>query len=182
MKKIIFGMTFMLFNSFEAHAAHQLKLSTFDQAKLGELLNRLPDHLVRRTYHNVRHNPSLRIQTLTLINEKDSYQMSCERIFYPKAVYPSQTTCAVRINLDNPATVKRHDVLRITERDPTLVSALKEAIPYGSPQKKFYSYQRDEGITFTGGKGTVFHYQFICAQSLCWLKFSRLIMQEEPST
>lgn len=152
-----------------------LPLDSFDQAKLGEFLIRLPKQMTEKSKEN-NFSKNLQILTLKFPRTTEAFAIKCSLHFYQDSPYPSETHCEVTVNKQHPRAILRHDVVRVTVQDPAMVKGIYQAIPYGALQRKLYSYDRDPGVTFQGIKGSIHHYQIICATSTCWFKFSNKIL------
>lgn len=171
-KKVIF--TIFAMASFSNVYARPLILGDFDQEKLGELLDKLPPSVSIRSVSKLRNffRVTGTVVSLQFPKKPSPYRMSCDRTFIADSPYPSSTKCYVNVNPLHASAIRQNDVVRFIVDNPNEVDALYEAIPYGMPVKKLYSYGRDQGITFGGTEGTVFHYQFLCSEKDCKLNFS----------
>lgn len=169
MKKILFSVTVFLL-ALPAWT-HTLKLKEFDQYKLAEFLDRLPDTVATRTVtkrssfsrnYSVHHS---------FPKKSNAFLMECESFFVEDSEVPLDVDCVVTINKKSKKAIIKHHVLRVNLRKSE-AKAVYDAIPYGRPVKKLYSYGRGPGITYTGVKNVVHHYQFLCTETLCRMNFS----------
>lgn len=159
-----------------------LLLGEFDQAKLGEMLNRLPDAVKSKTVHKrFWFSRDYTIKTIFPVSP-NVFGINCESNYFNNSPYPSFTRCTVTIKADDPSVIHQNDVLQISLEKSEESLALYETIPYGLSLKKFYSYGRDEGVSFEGIPGNIFHYQFLCSENECKLNFSKKNLQIETFT
>ncbi|HXH31387.1 MAG TPA: hypothetical protein VNJ01_11285 [Bacteriovoracaceae bacterium] len=149
--------------------AVELKLEEFDQFKLGELLGNLPV-AVRKKVVTKFTAPSKGFEVRSEFPKAPGpFKMICNSSYFGGALYPSYSKCQVTVNENHPETTQQYDEYKIVIQDPTISSALYEAIPYNAEEKEFNSHGKDEGTTFDGLTSNVFHYRFVCRPLECML-------------
>lgn len=176
MKKISHFTASLFF--FGQAAGATLELGEFDQAKLAEILHRLPETVSTRKVYKVSwFSRDYLIKTVFPITP-NAFKIECESKFINDSPYPSYSACVVSVDKTHRNFRIKNDVVKILLFDDEEATAMFDAIPYGNPWKKFYSYGRHSGTTYDGIKGTVFHYQFLCLQTQCKLNFSNKALKD----
>ncbi len=154
---------------------HTLKLEQFDQFKLGELVGNLPTTVREKTVSSLGGPGNGFVIRSVFPKHKAPFEMACKSSYYNGSPYPSYTSCDVTVDLNDPALDSKYDQHRFVFTDPTVVTALREAIPYGRVKKQFNSFERNRGTTYEGRYTNIFHYIFTCQRTACVLKLSSKI-------
>lgn len=149
--------------------ASVLEINAFDQEKLAQLLNRLPQGVLHRT---VTDAPGVRTITNVFPRAPGPFQISCESPFYDGSPYPSTPVCEVAFDDNDRAIEKKYDEWRIQETDPEVIQALFAAIAPRGETRYYRSGYSDEGTNFEGRRTNIFHYLVSCTSSSCVYHFS----------
>jgi hypothetical protein len=157
MKNFFFG----LFITFPA-LAEVVPLEKFDQAKLHQLLSRIPVALTKQEKLGsfVRH--------FYTYPKTGSFKINCEADFYSGYSLPSYYRC----NIDMDTSLLQGDEILFKVTDSETVQNFYKAISYGSEVKKFYSEERMKGYRADGSFGQIFRYIFICSSPQCLVKLT----------
>lgn len=144
--------------------AGTIPVDSFDQAKLEEILRKVPSALVKVEGHQgfTRKFYSYPKSSASGIH------ISCQADFYLNSTVPSAKSCAVEIKTTNLS----GDEYQVTLTDSAVVNELRNALSYGQEIKKFYSTERVYGQSFAGAYRDLFRYSFICQTQSCLLTFA----------
>jgi hypothetical protein len=142
-----------------------MKLERFDQLKLAEFLQRLPETGLSRSSEELSGALEGKLVRNELVLE--GLSLRCEARYYKGFSAASWASCEVEVQ--GP---RRNQEYRIEVRDAELVAALRSAIPYGQNLKEFRSAGKLKGTTFEGTQAWIFDYYFACGANSCALKFS----------
>ena len=152
--------------------ASSVTLEEFDQLKLAEVVGEIPQTVRTRTITPVT-APVQGIEVESFFpKEAGAFQVHCKSLYYGDSPYISKAQCQLTVDMHHPDLEVGYDEIKISLKDPALVSALYEVIPYGRPEKEMYSYGRDQATNFEGNYTNVFHYRFHCLKESCVIRLS----------
>lgn len=167
MKYFIVAMLFI------AHAqASIIVIDGWDQTKLGTLLGKLPDAVVKRTQEVL---PQGKRITTTFPKTTNAFSFECENDYFEDSPVPSTSECTITLDINNPKLEKNYDEIRTT--GSFAAAELFEAFPYGKDSRTFRSGGMDEGTDFSGRETLIFHYLIKCSVKECLYRFSEKVLQ-----
>src|SRR5690606_3268589 len=143
--KFLLPLCFLLMNM--AHA-EKVKLGPFDQAHLANLMYSLPEELVEKYRERLIAPREGERVILHFAPIESGLTIRCWQDYFPPSPWASFGGCNMEVDLNAEAVNKQHDEVRIKLTDNILAAALYEVIPYGKPLKRYYSFDKFEGITF----------------------------------
>lgn len=172
MKTIFFMISFFLVSNVEAR---DLVFEEFDQEKLADLVNRLPETVKTKQVARIV-DPTEGILVRSIFPKQNlGFRAVCESRFYHHSPYPSYSSCTMSVDEHHPLVLKKYDEYKIAFNDPAVVAALFGHISFGRPNKDFRSFGKEEGTSFAGKNTWVFHYRFDCSSAACNVYFSDII-------
>lgn len=164
----IFLMFLMLIPA--AHSA-ELKFDNMDQLKLAEMIKLLPEEIRNSEIIPVG-DSSNGIKVISQIGEDEAWSIRCEGLYYHPSPYASRASCQVEIDEHHFRVKRSYDEVKISLTDMLLIESLYKVIPGGPGRREFRSWGRENGTTFSGKSGQIFHYFLSCSPESCDLKLS----------
>ncbi|HXH74886.1 MAG TPA: hypothetical protein VNJ08_07965 [Bacteriovoracaceae bacterium] len=150
-----------------------------DHLKLGELVESLPINVkLKNTVPAIGPLKGHMVTSFFPKSETGPFRFKCESTYYNDSPYASAAKCRVDVDVNHQEFDRHYDQIKIMIKDNHLVDALYATIPYSIPQKKFFSWGRDNGTTFDGKYGIIFHYSLNCTTKECRLNLSNKTLVE----
>lgn len=166
--KTLFLLSSLIFSS--AVSAATVTLDPFDQQKLANLIHKLPQCVKERTDTEIdKPAAGLRVNN---VFKSGPLKIDCNSLYYGLSPHATRATCKVHLNTNSSAVLQKNAETQVTIKDPEVVKAFYQAIPYGKPEKTIYGWERDHGLNIDGYKAPIFHFMIGCTKKLCRFKFS----------
>lgn len=152
----------------------EIILTEFDQSHLSSLISRLPKEFIDIS-NEVLEGPLKGERVYSSFNPHDlGIRINCWSDYYDRSVWPSFSGCKLNLDTDYPTVVTKNDQTKVEVRDYSTAIAFYDAIPYGRPNKVFFSFNKNTGTNFYGDERVnIFDFFFECSRELCDFYFSR---------
>ncbi len=166
--KYFFAALFMIGTA----QASTIVIDEWDQSKLGHLLAKLPDAVVKRTHDTI---PDGKRVITTFPKNSTVFSYECANDYFEDSPVPSISACTITLDINSPELEKNYDEIRTSSAFGA--KELFDAFPYGQNSRSFRSAGKDEGTDFSGRQTNIFHYMITCSVKECLYRFSEKVLK-----
>jgi hypothetical protein len=163
-----FIFIYVSLNIFVFASGHEIQLEEFDQSHLSNLISSLPNEIIDTSKEYIQ-APIEGVRVLSSFTPYDiGIKIDCWSEYFDRSAWPSFSGCKLFIDSDHPTVEIKNDQAKIEVRNSTIASSFYEAIPYGRPNKVFYSFNKIIGTNFYGREDVnIFDFFLNCNMDSC---------------